>query len=279
MADTTAHAETHPAPAADTVTSDPAANHTEEKKVDTTTTATEPEPEPTFSTQVEPYENPVLNADDTPIESAPIVAATSDENPTGTNPNTTAPAEGEAGAEIGSDKKPKSWIAKLTSNIKKLTEKKPKVDKAAHSHDTESPAAATTDVTTPATTEAEGEGATSSHDATAEDNPAAVTETEAEVPTGVATEHVSEVPPKLTKRLSFNIFKKLHKADKEKEKTAVSTPTPIAEASEATEGEATTGGEEAVAPPPPSKDNAPVVESTSVPSERAVEETALAPAH
>ncbi|KAG0016616.1 hypothetical protein BGZ80_009073 [Entomortierella chlamydospora] len=216
MTDVAAHAEPH-------VEVDVSAQPVEEN-----TAAAEQEA--TFSTAVEPSDAPVLNADDTPLEAAVVEETTTTEV---TEVAVAAEAEGEEAPPTsnGSDKKSKSWIAKLTSNIKKLADKKPKAEKPAAT-DAETPAA-TEDAAAPAEAEAEAETeavaeTTVTETVVVEESPVPVVVEEAapaaaeapaaeEKPQTTGTELTVEepAPQKLGKRLSFNFFKKSNKADKE----------------------------------------------------------------
>ncbi|KAG0347873.1 hypothetical protein BG004_006669 [Podila humilis] len=237
--------------------------------VDTTAS----EPEATFSTAVEPSDAPVENGDGAPAESGEAAA---------TDEAQDAADESSPPGSAGSDKKNKSWISKLAGNIKKLTDKKPKTEKAAAAPAageaadaeattviadegaSEAPAAAETVEAVPAEEETAAATSEPSADATVADV-SATEEKTSDLTVDAPAAH------KLPKRYSFNIFKK--KGDKKdaERKDDKAAPTTVSEGA----AEAET---EAEAPAPPSKDGAPVIE-TQIPAETAVEETAVATAH
>jgi len=283
MADTTVHVEDIPHAEAAV----PAVEHAPVVEATTPSAESAPaaettaaEPEATFSTAVEPSDAPVETGDAAPTETA--AAPAEGEAEAATEEATEGDAEKDSPPHsTGSDKK-KSWISKLTSNIKKLAaaDKKPKTDKAA--------AAAPADGETPASTEEEAAAAPVDAAEAPITAPVVTTEiTEEAAPAEAATEApvVAEpaaedkpaaelpvdAPQKLSKRLSFNIFKK-------KEKAAAPAPAPatVTEATDSTEaaaeGESTTATTTAV------KDAAPVIE-TDIPTENVVEDTAVATAN
>lgn len=242
MTDTAAHTET---PAIDVEVAETVETTVVETIVEAPTeTPAEAEAEPTFSTAVEPSDAPVEHGETSAEEAAEEAKeeAADDASPP---------------ASAGSDKKKSSsWIAKLTSNIKKLGEKKPKAEKAASADgEATEEAAAEEAEATPEVVTAVVEEVTTAVEEVAPD----ATETTEEKSSELATGDAPAVQ-KLAKRLSFNIFKKKEKKDTEK-------AAPVAEAVAETEE----------APAPPSKD-APVIE-TPIPAETAVEETAVATAH